>query len=75
MTQRRGNLPEGLVTDDLQVIAWFWVDVPNPGRTSDDDSWVNVGEFTSRSEAEEFLSDRYGIEAEHASIFITEGEA
>jgi hypothetical protein len=52
----------------------FWVDLPNPKRTDENDSWVSAGEFGTRREAQEFLFDNYGIPKHVANFFISVGD-
>lgn len=63
--------------NDDEEASTYYVDVPNPECKSDDDnlqSWVNVGTFDTRKEAEEFLLNRYGIQPALVEVFITKGQ-
>jgi len=54
----------------------FYVDLPDPKYDSEsgDSEWVNVKTTHTKEEAEQFLFDAYGIEKDHADLFITEGD-
>jgi len=53
---------------------YYWVDLPNPNRTCDDDSWVNVKQYYSKGEAVTYLMENYGLRKTECSLFISEGE-
>ena len=51
----------------------FWLDLPNPFADSNDQEWVNIGQFKTLEDAQRILRERYGIEAEDSKVFITQG--
>lgn len=54
----------------------YWVDLPrpdSPANRSSEAEYVNVGTFTTRKAAVEFLQEAYGIPSKHAGFFITHG--
>lgn len=51
---------------------FFYVDIPKPDPTVNGE-WLNVGQFDTREECEAFLLETWGIQQEHAHLFITEG--
>lgn len=63
--------------DDEAEEVSFYVDLPNPECKEDGDdakAWVHVATFSTRQEAEEFLTKRYGIHPLFADAFLTEGQ-
>jgi hypothetical protein len=53
----------------------YWVDLPNPDVTGDDDSFKNVATFDKRKDAFEYLREHYGMPTRVASFFISWGQA
>lgn len=53
----------------------YYVDLPNPNKTSDDDAWVNYNIYFSKKAALKVLKDEWGIKEKEAKVFITKGEA
>lgn len=58
-----------------RVYCVYWVDLPNPDTTGDDDSFKNVATFSERKDAFAYLREKYGMPARVASFFISRGQA
>jgi hypothetical protein len=52
----------------------YWVDLPNPSATSDDDTFLNVRTFDRRKDAYNFLRKTFGMPTRVAGFFVSWGE-
>jgi hypothetical protein len=52
----------------------YYVDIPRPHSTGEDDAWTNVATTGSKAKAQEYLLKRWGIKARDSALFITEGD-
>jgi hypothetical protein len=52
----------------------YYLDLPDPKSDGLNDTWINIGIYSSRKKAIEKLKTTWGIASIYADLFISEGE-